>query len=275
MAEPWIRLEGLRVVAGDGADARVLVDGAGLALAPGEVLALVGASGSGKTQTVRACLGLVQARPGVVAGALEVHDGARTWRPYQGEPAVRRAAWRALRGRVLGWLPQEARASLDPLRRIGAQVREVLELRRRDGLPLAADRRDAADWLAVAGLPEPGRVAGLYPHELSGGMAQRACLALALARGSRFLLADEPTTGLDPTVQRALLDQLGALRGEGCGLLLVTHDLGVVARLADAILVMDGGAVVERLAGGSLHQATSAPARALVQATLRQGEARP
>lgn len=275
MAEPWLHLEGLRIVASQGGLARDLVARADLRLEPGTVLALVGASGSGKTQTVRACLGLVEARPGVVAGALEVHDGQRTWRPYQGDQRQRRAAWQALRGRVLGWLPQEARASLDPLRRIGAQVDAVLALRRRDGLPVRADRRQAADWLAVAGLPDPGRVASLYPHELSGGMAQRACIALALARGSRFLLADEPTTGLDPTVQRGLLTQLGGLRREGCGLLLVTHDLGVVARLADEVLVMEGGAIVERLVGGSLHQARSAPAQALLQAASRIGEARP
>lgn len=249
----------------------MLVEDASLSLAPGRVLALVGASGSGKTQTVRACLGLVQARPGVVGGLLEVHDGQETWRPYSAPAPGSRRAWRALRGRVIGWLPQEARASLDPLRRIGAQVDEVMALRRRDGLSTPADRRDPRAWLAVAGLPDPDRVARLFPHELSGGMAQRACIALALARGSRFLLADEPTTGLDPTVQRALLDQLGRLRDEGCGLLLITHDLGIVPRLADEVLVMDAGRIVERLPADGLDSARTAPARALVDATLRLG----
>jgi len=265
MPEPLLELVDLRIRAGT----RDLVHRASLRLEPGRILALVGASGSGKTLTARACLGLVAPHPGVVGGSLSIGDGVTTWRPLALPPKARRAAFRSLRGRVVGWLPQEARASLDPLRTIGSQVRAVLSLRARDRIALPADRPRPEDWLAAAGFSDPSRVVRRYAHELSGGMAQRACIALALARGSRFLLADEPTTGLDPTVQAAILDQLGRLREEGCGLLLITHDLRIVPRHADMVAVMDQGEVVELLPADRLSQARSEPAQALLQATAR------
>ena len=265
MSDPYLELTDLRIRAG----ARDVVRRATLRLEPGRILALVGASGSGKTLTARACLGLVPTHPGIVGGALVVSDGHDTWRPLALPPKARQAAFQALRGRVVGWLPQEARASLDPVRSVGAQVRAVLILRSRDGIALPVDRPRVEDWLGAAGFPEPSRVVRLYPHELSGGMAERACIALALARGSRFLLADEPTTGLDPTVQAAILDQLGQLRQQGCGLLLITHDLRIVPRYADDVAVMDDGDVVEHMPADRLSHATSAPARALLSATAR------
>jgi len=259
----WLRH--LEVRAGE----RVLVTDASLHLQPGRILALVGASGSGKTLTARACIGLVDPRPGVVAGELEVIANGQRFTPYAQRGRARRRSLRQLRGRFVGWLPQEARASLDPLRRVGRQVDAVLRLRARDGIARPSDRRDVSAWLQAAGLQDAAAVCRLYPHELSGGMAQRVCIALALARGSRFLLADEPTTGLDPTVQAGILRQLRALADAGHGLLLITHDLRIVPGVADDVLVMHEGRVVERLAASHLDAATTPSARALVEATAR------
>ncbi len=260
-------LRGLRVEGPQG----VLVQGVDLDVLPGRIHVLVGASGSGKTLSARSLLGMVDARPGVTQATLEVTWGDQTWRPYEGldlnsrrARAVAERRFRPLRGSILGYLPQDARRSLDPLWTVGRQLRAALALREQphDDGPAA--------WLARAGFPQPERVEPLYPHELSGGMAQRASIALALARGSRFLLADEPTTGLDPTVQEAILQELLALRDqEGVGLLFITHDLRIVPRLADRLYVMHAGSLVEDLPGDQLDQLTSQPARALWQATAR------
>jgi ABC-type dipeptide/oligopeptide/nickel transport system ATPase component len=125
------------------------------------------------------------------------------------------------------------------------------------------------DWLGRAGFEHPEEVANLFPHELSGGMAQRVCIALALARGSRFLIADEPTTGLDPTVQRAILDELRRTARNGVGILLITHDLGIVSSYADHVVIMSEGQVVEQLPAAQLAQAKSDQARALLAAKAR------
>ncbi|RME21439.1 MAG: ABC transporter ATP-binding protein [Deltaproteobacteria bacterium] len=259
----WLRR--LTVQAG----ARVLVSDVSLHLQPGRIVALVGASGSGKTLTARACIGLVEPRPGVVGGDLEVCADGRRFTPYRLQGRARRRSLRQLQGRVVGWLPQEARASLDPLRTVGRQVEAVLRLRVRDGIDLPPSRRGPLPWLRDAGLDTASTVAALYPHELSGGMAQRVSIALALARGSRFLLADEPTTGLDPTVQAGILRQLRELARAGHGLLFITHDLRVVPGLADDVLVMHQGRVVEQLPAADLHAARAPAARALVEATAR------
>ncbi len=253
-----LEAEGLVVRAGE----RAIVRGVGFELAAGDGLALVGASGSGKTMTARALLGLVRARPGVVAGAVRVQADGRTVEPYAaGRRREREARFRELRGGLLGYLPQHAAASLDPVWTVGRQLAEVIRL--------AGGEGEAADWLARAGLPHPRAVARRYPHELSGGMAQRVCIAQALARGSRFLVADEPTTGLDPTVQHGILRTLGALRDQGIGLLFITHDLRVVPRVADEVLVMHAGSIVDRLPANALDRARSPWSRRLVEATAR------
>ncbi len=171
-----------------------LVDGAHLAIQPSRVAVLVGASGSGKTLSARSMLGLVDVRPGIVAGRLTVTFGGITYRPYAGLDLSRRAhrreldrRFRPLRGAVLGYLPQDAPGALDPLWTVGRQVRECLRLRRRDSHvawgegdtevslvlhadELLVDELDPVPWLARAGFPDPERVVDLYPHELSGGM---------------------------------------------------------------------------------------------------------
>jgi len=253
-----------------GGSRRTLVDDLDLHLAAGELLGLVGSSGSGKSLTARSLLGLVDLEPGVVQAELVLSVDGTELRPYArllggGHGASRRArdrAFRQVRGDHVGYLPQDARAALDPLARVGPQVASVARL---GGHP-----RDPLPWLERADLPEPDRVARLYPHELSGGMAQRVVIAQALARGSRFLLADEPTSALDPTVQAGILDELRRLvRDEGLGVLLITHDLRVLPGLADRLVILADGRVAERttpeaLRDGDVH---SEAARRLVEAT--------
>ena len=259
MAERRLTLEGLRLADPAG---NALLRGVSLEMTGGQLTALVGASGSGKSLTVRALLGLSGLR--VTAGRLTIHDGGSTARPYDALPdanAVERA-FVGLRGAVLGWIPQDGRAALDPLREVGAQLTAVARR--------AGHDPDPATWLERAGQRDADRVRRLYPHELSGGMAQRVNVALALARGARFLLADEPTTGLDPTVQASVLATLRALvDDEGVSVLLVTHDLRLVPRLADTLLVMHAGEIVADGPAQDLHRLTHPAAVALRDATAR------
>jgi peptide/nickel transport system ATP-binding protein len=258
-----LAVEGLRIQAAD----RVLVDDAAFTIRAGTVVALVGASGSGKTLSARACLGLVRARPGVVAGRLQVEVDGELHQPYDAVGLrARERAFAPVRGRLVGYLPQEARASLDPLWTVEQQVREVVGLR---NSAASGEELRARHWLRLAGFADPDEVAPLFPHELSGGMAQRACIALALARGSRFLLADEPTTGLDPTVQQGILEQIRRLRERDIGVLFITHDLRLVPRIADEVLVMHDGQIVDRVAADDLQSAASPHTRRLLEATAR------
>jgi peptide/nickel transport system ATP-binding protein len=235
----------LRVMAG----AAVLVEDVSLTVPAGEVVALVGASGSGKSVTARCLLGLFPARPGLVRGDIRI-----TW--PGGTISATEQGFSTVRGELVTLIPQDARGGLDPLWTVGRTVSTAAVL---GGHPPAA-----GPWLARAGL-DPA-VATRYPHELSGGMAQRAAIAAAIARSARFLVADEPTTGLDPTVQREVLDELRRLADEGLGILFITHDLRILAGFADRVLVMDGGRVVEEAARvGELRGA----GRALVEATRR------
>lgn len=253
-----LTLSGLEVRAG----AEVLVHSVDLLLAAGEICALVGASGSGKSLTARAMLGLVEIDPGVTRGTLEITVGDRSYQPpMSGDFRARKRAFEGIRGAVVGYLPQDAGRALDPLRTVGRQVGHTARLAGRDDGPLP--------WLDKAGL-QPS-VAGRYPHELSGGMAQRVVIAQALARGSRFLLADEPTTGLDPAVRRPLLRELRHLADEGVGILWITHDLRATRGLADRVLVMSEGRVVESTTPDVLDsgEVSSPAARKLVDATRR------
>ena len=225
MAE--LRLDGLVVKAGE----RTLLDGVDLVVPAGQVVAMVGSSGSGKSVTTRAILGLLPFRPGRVAGSVLLADGINT------VDARTEADFARLRGGAIGLLFQDARASLDPMWTIERQIRAVSRLTGQDADVLAI--------LRTAGFPDPARVAQLYPHELSGGMAQRAAIALALARRSRFLLADEPTTGLDPSIQRGVLTELRRLADTGMGVLFITHDLRLLPAFADRIVVMAEGRIAE------------------------------
>jgi len=264
-----LSLHGLRILAGT----TPLVHDVDLQLEAGEILALVGASGSGKTLSARALLGLPGPRPGVVAAELEIRVGDRVLRPYQGlAEAVaagkpgrfwRKAhqAFRPVRGHLVGTMAQDARGALDPLWTVERQLREALDLGGSSDEPAAV--------LIRAGFRHPQRVLCLFPHQLSGGMAQRACIALALARGSRFLIADEPTTGLDPTVQEAILAELQRLASEGIGVMLITHDLRIVPRVADRVQIIDAGRTVESLPAQLLSSSAAPKVRELINATAR------
>jgi peptide/nickel transport system ATP-binding protein len=219
------------------------VDAVDLDVKQGEILGLVGESGSGKSVTCLAAMGLLEANA-------ETSGDLR----FDGQPVTP-----AQRGRAIGMIFQEPRASLDPVRTIGSQLAEVLALHRPE-LGRAGTAAEAASLLRRVGLPAPERQLAAYPHEMSGGMAQRIAIALALAGAPRLLLADEPTTALDVTVQAQVLELLVRLRDEtGMAVVLVTHDLGIVAQYADRVAVMRHGRVVER---GSVHALFANPAHA-------------
>ena len=210
-----------------------VVDGISFTLAAGECLAIVGESGSGKTMTANALLGM---SPGTVtANRLEV-AGADT-------SGFTERDWRRLRGSDVALVSQDALVALDPLRRVGREVAEVVEVHER--LSRAEVGARVIRALEDAAMPDAAQRAAQYPHELSGGLRQRALIASALAGRPRVLIADEPTTALDATVQAQILELLAELTRQGLGLLLITHDLSAVARLADRVAVMQRGRIVE------------------------------
>ncbi|MFI0479620.1 dipeptide ABC transporter ATP-binding protein [Actinomadura sp. 9N215] len=226
-------------------------------IAPGSVVAIVGESGSGKSVTARALVGL--AGDDAVVRADELAFGGRDLRAFT------RRDWRALRGRRAGLVLQDALGSLDPLRHVGAEVAEVLREHR--VVPARELDAEVERLLDAVGVPEPRVRARQYPHELSGGLRQRALIASALAGRPALLIADEPTTALDATVQRQVLDLLKARTADGTAVLLISHDLGVVAEIADHVYVMKDGRFVE---DGPARRVLTAPAhpytRSLVEA---------
>ncbi|MFJ5454270.1 dipeptide ABC transporter ATP-binding protein [Pectobacterium jejuense] len=217
----------------------------------GEILALVGESGSGKSVTARTLVGLAGENVDVQANAIELtrHDGSLCDLRYLTD-----RDWRAIRGREIGFVLQDALVSLDPLRKIGQEVAEPILTHRL--LPRQQVPARVAELLTKAGIPDPENRAAQYPHELSGGLRQRALIASALAAGPQLLIADEPTTALDATVQKQVLKVFTALAQAGHGVLLITHDLAVVAEVADRVIVMQQGSLVE---GGEARQILSAP----------------
>jgi oligopeptide/dipeptide ABC transporter ATP-binding protein len=254
---PILRIDGLRVTFhGDRGEVRA-VDGVDLAVHRGECLGVVGESGSGKTVTFLAALGLL-------ASDVRVDIEILSW---QGTDlrALSPAGWRALRGRDIALTMQDALTALNPALTIGTQVTETLAAHA--ALPSAAARRArAAELLHMVGIADPPRQLRAYPHELSGGMRQRAMIAVALACGPKLLIADEPTTALDVTVQAQVLELLDSLRAHlHLSLVLITHNLGVVSAHCDRIAVMYAGQVVEV---GPTAQVIAAPAHPYTAALL-------
>jgi peptide/nickel transport system permease protein len=213
-----------------------LVTGVSFALRPGTVLGLVGESGCGKTMTARALPGLLPAGVAVTGGSV--------WFAGRDLAGLPEKELRAIRGREVAMISQEPMVALDPVFSIGYQL--IQPIRRFRAVGRAEARRIAAELLAQVGITDPRRVLRSYPHQLSGGMAQRVCIALALTGSPRLLIADEPTTALDVTVQAEILSLLRSLvRDTGLSVLIVSHDLGVVADLCDDVAVMYAGQVAE------------------------------
>jgi peptide/nickel transport system ATP-binding protein len=222
------------------------VRGVSLSIEAGECVAIVGESGSGKSVTARTLVGLTGPGAEVTASRFAVNGG----------DALRFGArdWRRLRGRFAGLVLQDALTSLDPLRTVGDEIAEVLATH--DVVPRAARKERVIELLKAVGVPEPEVRARQYAHQLSGGLRQRALIASAIAASPPLIIADEPTTALDVTVQAQILRLLAARKAEGTALLMISHDLAVVSAIADRVMVMKDGVIVEE---GPTGRVLSAP----------------
>jgi peptide/nickel transport system ATP-binding protein len=213
------------------------VDGIDFSVYPGEIMGLVGESGCGKSVTSLSIMRLV-AKPGQIDGGQVVFDGGDLL-------TLSNDDMRKIRGDRISMIFQQPTSSLNPVWDVGRQLAEVLEIHR--NMKRSAARNRALDMLRMVGIPDPERRLKSYPHELSGGMAQRVMIAMALACEPDLLIADEPTTALDVTIQAQILDLIRNLRDEtGTGVILITHDLGVVAETCDRVAVMYAGEIVEQ-----------------------------
>jgi len=256
-----LSVQGLQVAIVTGATSTNVLRGVNIALQPGEVRGLVGESGAGKSMLGRAVLGLLPANATITAGTILFEGRDLVAMP---EPERRR-----LLGRRIALIPQDPMTSLNPVKCVGAQIaivlRHHLALSKREAL------QRAAELLAEVAIREPRRVLGLYPHEISGGMRQRVLIAMAFACDPSLVIADEPTTALDVTVQRQVLQLVERLRQRhGATILFVTHDLGVVAKLCRTMSVLHAGRVLEEGETANVLAKPRHPyTRALLAATPR------
>jgi peptide/nickel transport system permease protein len=243
------------------------VRGLDLDIRRGETVGIVGESGSGKSVTAQAVMGLVNV-PGVIAG------GDISWKGRSLLDPAGRAYARRIRGKEVAIIFQDPMTSLDPLFTVGGQIGEVL--RHHLDMTGAAARARTIELLTLVGITAPERRIDQYPHELSGGMRQRVMIAMALACEPELLIADEPTTALDVTIQSQILDLLASLREKlGLAIVLITHDLGVVARLCDRVVVMYGGRIVEEGRAADLFERPLHPyTAALIRSTPRLADRR-
>ncbi|KAF1067389.1 ABC transporter ATP-binding protein [Variovorax sp.] len=249
-AQPLVRVRNLRVAFDDGAGERQAVGGVSFDLAPGRCVALVGESGSGKSVTARSLVGLNG--PGARVRADRLALGGRDLL------ALGERQWRGIRGRSVGYILQDALVSLDPLRTIGQELEEAIRATGALARPTrAALRERAIELLERARMPDAAARCHDHPGQLSGGLRQRALIATAIAGDPAVLIADEPTTALDVSVQQEILALFGELKRRGIALILISHDLGVVSRLADEVLVLQRGRVVEQ---GPVRQVIDRPA---------------
>jgi peptide/nickel transport system ATP-binding protein len=264
-AERVLRLDRLSVsFASDAGTVRAVRD-AGFEVRPGEIVAVVGESGSGKTVASRALLGLLPSTATVTGSA--TLDGEEL-------TALRGEAMRQVRGRRIAMIFQEPATSLDPVRTVGWQVCEALHAHLK--ISRRAAKARAVELLEIVGIPDAARRVKSYPHQLSGGQKQRVMIAIAIACDPEIIVADEPTTALDVTVQAAILDLLRDLRDRlGTAILLITHNMGVVADLADRVVVMYQGQIVEEAPVAQLFSAPAHPyTRRLLAAVPHLGQGR-
>ena len=258
MSEPLLSVRDLRVYFHQRDRLVRAVDGVDLQLDPGKTLCLVGESGSGKSLTALSIMRLISP-PGRIEEGSEI--------TYAGRDLVAASAeqMQSIRGNEISMIFQEPMTSLNPAHTVGAQIAEAVRLHRPVSKAAAAER--ALEMLRLVGVPDPRRRASDYPHQLSGGMRQRVMIAMALSCEPKLIIADEPTTALDVTIQAQVLELLRELRDTlGMAVLLITHDLGVVAEMADDVAVMYAGRIVER---GNVQDTFARPQHPYTQALLR------
>jgi ABC-type dipeptide/oligopeptide/nickel transport system ATPase component len=264
MSAPLLRVENLRIEFGSLADPVKAVDGISFEMAPGETLAVVGESGSGKSVTALALTRLLATPPArFVSGSIQ----------FEGREvlALSPHELRALRGKQIAYIFQEPSSSLNPVFTIEYQIREAIELHR----PEVRDvRGEIVKALETVGIRDATSRLGDYPHQLSGGMQQRVMIAMALACQPRLLVADEPTTALDVTIQKQIMDLLKELkRSSNMAILLITHNFGLVADFADRVVVMFRGKIVEAgLTQDVLRNPQHPYTRALIECVPKLGE---
>ena len=239
------------------------VDGISFHVNEGETLAVVGESGCGKSVTAMSILRLLPEPPAKIAGSIR----------FQGEELLKcsEREMRGIRGNEISMIFQEPMTSLNPVLTVGRQLGETLRLH--EGLDRKAAERRAVEMLALVGIPEPRRRLREYPHQLSGGMRQRVMIAMALACNPKLLIADEPTTALDVTIQAQILDLMRDLkRRVGAAIVLITHDLGIVAEIAERVMVMYAGRKLEEAPVAKLFRAPRHPyTRGLLGAVPKLG----
>ena len=237
VADPLLSIRDLKVEFATRNGRVTALDGISLDLMPGETLGIVGESGCGKSITALATMGLIPNPPGRVAGGQILFDGEDITRADAGR-------LKSLRGADISMIFQEPMTSLNPVFTAGDQIAETIMLHQSVGKGKADEI--AVDLLRTAGIPEPERRARSYPHELSGGMRQRVMIAMAISCRPRVLIADEPTTALDVTVQAQIFDLMREIQKKfGVAIMLITHDMGAIAEMADQVAVMYAGRVVE------------------------------
>ncbi|MBA2670971.1 MAG: ABC transporter ATP-binding protein [Gemmatimonadetes bacterium] len=263
MPDPILKVENLRTYFRTEAGVARAVDGVSFHVNPGETLGIVGESGSGKSVTSLSVMGLIPKPPG------QIQEGSRIL--FRGSGGVEDLValpedrMRAIRGNDIAMIFQEPMTSLNPVFKVGDQISESLRLHQ--GLNKKAARERAIEMLQLVGIPSPRQRVDEYPHQLSGGMRQRVMIAMALACDPKLLIADEPTTALDVTIQAQILELLNRLQQElGMSIILITHDLGVVAETCDRVIVMYAGQVFEE---GSVQDVFTDPQNPYTEGLLR------
>ena len=246
MSSPVLQVRDLKVTFSTPLGPLVAVRGVDLDVSAGEMTAVVGESGSGKSVSFLAAMGLLP-KTATVEGSV-ILDGHQL---VGASPKL----MRSVRGRLMSMIFQDPLSALNPVHRIGAQITEMLRAHQTMGERAARTR--AVELLEIVGIPQPGDRAMQYPHEFSGGMRQRVVIAMAIANSPKLLIADEPTTALDVTVQAQILEVIQKVQAQfGTAVVLITHDLGVVARVCERVNVMYAGRLVER---SGIHEIFDAP----------------